>query len=114
MQDFVSQFFTLPTLAFVVGISVIVLFVRKVVEKLWAAASMNVWWGEVILPVLPIVFAVLIAALAKKYPFPPVFAVSLSARLFFGLVCGAFADLIYMKVKKMVTASQALMTLLLP
>jgi hypothetical protein len=104
MDQFATQFFTTPTLAFVVGISVLVLTIRKIVEKAWTAGAVNLWWGDVILPTLPIILAVLIAGLAKQYPFPPVFAASLSARLFFGLVCGAFADLIYMKVKKLISA----------
>jgi hypothetical protein len=104
MGDFVTQFFTMPTLAFVIGVSVIVLFIRKVVEKVWKGGSTNVWWAEIALPTLPMAVAVLIAMFAKKYPYPEIFAGSYSARIFYGLVCGAFADLIYGKIKKVITA----------
>ena len=104
MGDFITQFFTMPTLAFIIGISAIVLFIRKIVEKAWKGGSTNVWWAEVALPALPLAVAVLISMGAKKYPFPDVFASSYSARFFYGLVCGSFADLIYGKIKKAVTA----------
>jgi Na+/H+ antiporter NhaC len=103
MDQFAVQFFTTTTLVFVTGVSVLVLFVRKMVELAWSNASTNKWWAGIILPTLPIAVAVIIALVATKYPYPAAFAVSRSARFFFGLVCGAFSDLIYMKVKKVIS-----------
>jgi len=103
-QQFVTQFFSVATLAFAVGIYVIVLLVRKVLELGVKPLKDNIWWNEVALPAMPIVLAVVIALIAVKYPFPDIFAVSKSGRFIFGLVCGGFADLAYMKTKKAIGA----------
>jgi hypothetical protein len=103
-QQFVTQFFSVSTLAFAVGVYTVVLLVRKIMELSIKSLKPNIWWNEVVLPALPIVLAVVIALCAAKYPFPDIFAHSKSGRFFFGLVCGGFADLAYMKVKKAIGA----------
>ena len=82
IDQFVSQFFTIPTLAFSVGVAIIVYFIRKILEVAFKNVKNATWWTDIVLPALPIAIAVLIASFAKKYPFPTLFSSSLSGRLF--------------------------------
>jgi Kef-type K+ transport system membrane component KefB len=112
-DQFVTQFFTTPTVAFAVGIFVIIYFIRRGLELQFKSLKTKVWWTELVLPAMPVVLSVVIALCAKKYPYPAVFAASTSGRIFFGLVCGVFTDVIYSKVQKvmgvfMSQASQSL------
>jgi uncharacterized membrane protein HdeD (DUF308 family) len=102
-----SQFFSLPTAVFTVGIGLLVFGIRRIVETAAPRLKVNVWWSEVSLPLLPLVLAVVIAVAVSVYPYPDAFAHSTLARFFFGLCTGGAADLFYAKVKRMVAAFTA-------
>lgn len=94
-SQLLGQFFSLPTVIFIVGIGAIVLLVRRVVERLVPRVIITTWWPELFLPLLPVVLGVVIALVAKQYPYPEVFAKAGSARAFYGLVGGFFSSKIY-------------------
>lgn len=89
------QFFSLPTVMFVLGLGAIVSGVRRASQALFPSLPDKTWWKEIVLPVAPPLLGVLVAYIASAYPYPEIFAKTTSARLFFGLVCGFFSSKIY-------------------
>lgn len=94
-SQLLGQFFSLPTVIFIVGIGAIVMLVRRIVERTAPRVIASTWWPEVFLPLFPVVLGVVIALVAKQYPYPEVFAKAASARAFYGLVGGFFSSKIY-------------------
>lgn len=94
-SQLLGQFFSLPTVVFIVGIGAIVLLVRRVVERTVPRVVATTWWPEIFLPLFPVALGVVIALVARQYPYPEVFAKAASARAFYGLVGGFFSSKIY-------------------
>ena len=81
---------------FVAGITFIV---RKIVEYLmnsfkWAAKESKLW-GDLILPILPIILGAFLGARFKHFPFPDGLSSTGAGRLVFGLVAGLLSSVIY-------------------
>ena len=100
MDDFVNQFFTINVIVFSLVIWVIVWVQRKIVELWFTKITQYKAWRELFLPVLPVVVGGLLAAVAKQYPYPELFAKNLSSRMFLGIVCGLFSGFVYNLIKK--------------
>ena len=100
MDDFISQFFTVNVIVFSLVIWVAVWVLRKVIELYFKKITSYESWRELFLPVLPVVVGGLLAVVAKQYPFPELFAKSVSSRMFLGIVCGMFSGFVYKLIKK--------------
>lgn len=87
-------------LLFSLGIFFITWIIRTVIEFLIPKAINNKWWENLILPLLPCALGLLLASLAKAYPYPDNLA-GLSSREIFGLVAGGLSTLIYKIAKGM-------------
>jgi len=86
------------TLAFGLGIYILTLITRRIVETASSKAKDWKWWRDVILPSLPVLLGGGIAAVATFYPFPKGVE-SFSARVFFGVVVGFMSGWIYRIIK---------------
>lgn len=106
MDEVILQFFSLPTLVLCLVVWCLVWFLRKVTEHFWTASKTNKLWNSLGLPVLPLVTGGLIGLLAKQYPFPEIFAASMSGRVFFGVVCGLASAHIYRIIKKFLKSKE--------
>jgi len=95
LSQILTQFFSLPTVVFTLGIGAIVWVIRRVLQTSIPALRARIWWTEVFLPVAPPIIGVVIAYFATGYPYPEIFSKSTSAHLFFGLVCGFFSSKLY-------------------
>jgi protein-S-isoprenylcysteine O-methyltransferase Ste14 len=83
------------TLVLALGIFVITYIIRLSVQTFWRTWKENRIYNELVLHALPIVIALVVALLAKKYPWPnEALVTSASARIFYatfvGMACGIF------------------------
>jgi len=101
---------TIQVIVFCVIIYLEVLAFRKFVEKAFAPFvakffpdKWEPWWVELwrewVLPAAPMVFGGLTALLIVQYPYPEQFVSSDWSRLFFGIVAGMAANVVYPRVK---------------
>lgn len=114
MDEALSVLLSVHTLVFAVVCYLETLFVKKIAEALWPglkrqakeleAAAMYktrwaMWWNEVALMFLPVLFGALSAGLASMYPYPANLS-SLSGRVFFGMLCGFLSAYLVRALKK--------------
>jgi hypothetical protein len=88
------------------GIAAITFVVRKIgyfLINYYSLKKLELVWGELIMPILPVVLGGSVAGLISKYPFPEVVS-TLSGRVFFGLVAGMLSGLVYRVTKSMIAA----------
>jgi energy-converting hydrogenase Eha subunit A len=90
-----TQFFSLPTFMFTLGLGILVVALRRLVERVSERVADASWWTSLILPSLPVILGGIIAMVATMYPFPEIFAKAASARFFYGIVCGFFSSKVY-------------------
>lgn len=76
----------------------VVTWVIRTISEYFFSVSSKMLWEKLLLPLMPIVLGVLVAGIAKKYPYPDGLN-SLSARLMFGCVAGMLSGLVYQVVK---------------
>jgi hypothetical protein len=79
---------------------------RRVVETGWSGAKKNKWWNEVVLPLTPVALGILLALVAKKFPWPMPVSGSFSARAMYGVACGVFCGWLYSRVRSFMKAGQ--------
>lgn len=94
-MDVLEQFLTMPMVLFCLVIWVLVWVQRKAVELAFPHAKEHKFWREFLLPLGPSATGAIFAAFMKMYPFPEIFAGSLSGRVFCGVVCGMGSGLVY-------------------
>lgn len=111
MDDVLNGLFSLQTLIFIVIIYLAVATFRRIIEK---GVAPNIakffpdkwepWWidlwREWVLLAMPAVIGGLIAFFVKSYPYPEIFAESISGRVFFGIVAGLICNNTYKFLKK--------------
>jgi len=101
-------FFNIQAVVFAIVIWLEVLVLRKVIEAIakkvayifpdkWEPRWVEVW-REWVLPGAPVGLGGITAYLVPQYPFPEVFAGSVSGRVFCGLALGMAAAFIYPRV----------------
>ncbi len=105
MDQILGQFFSLETIIFCIVVYIAVLVTRRLVETSAKYLSKYVpekyssniteVWREWVLPVLPMLIGALLAFAIVAYPFPAIFAVSVSGRVFFGIVSGMASGYVY-------------------
>ena len=72
-------------------------FFRKIVEFFLEKTNTSktaAFWREVVLPLFPILFAVIFTRFAKTYPYPPEI-ITTWARVGIGMTAGAFCSITY-------------------
>ena len=84
---------------FCLGIAALTSVVRKVVEFILdnpkvPASKTSKFWTELFLPILPIILGLVMAVMAKKFPYP-MDASSALVRGLFGSVAGLLSGLVY-------------------
>jgi hypothetical protein len=88
------------------GIAAITFVIRKIgyfVINYYNLKKIELVWGELIVPISPVVLGAMVTSVISKYPFPESVS-TLSGRVFFGLVAGMFSGLVYRIVKAMLMA----------
>ncbi len=90
---------TVQTVLFCIGISILVMVIRRIVEKLFPNAKNVKLWEEVLVPLGPYGTGALFAIFTKDLVTSPPMN-SWALRLFYGLACGAASDLVYAKFKR--------------
>lgn len=100
MDNVLTELFSLSTVILCVGLWIAVLVERRVTEFFWKTLKAKKVWNELILPLLPLANGLTFGLLATKYPYPEVFAGSMSGRVFFSVVCGLASAHVYRILKK--------------
>lgn len=103
-----TQFLTPGALAIAIGAFIATFFVRKLVEGFFPWLKHNgtaayrtkwqMWWNEVILYAIPVVFGMLVACSHSKWLFGVID--TYAGRASFGGVLGWFGDFLYECVKR--------------
>jgi hypothetical protein len=105
MDTALDALFSWQFLLFCLAISAVTYVITIIVEycfkKAGKTAKQNMFWTDLTLPILPIVFGCISAILAKKYPFP-VEIVSVSGRAIFGLCAGMLSSVIWRWIKSVI------------
>jgi hypothetical protein len=104
----VNSLFTIQFLVFGIVIGVVTQILRTLIEGIclriepylpqWMdkyKEHIKLNWSNVILRGLPILVGVLISYFIVSYPYPAIFATSVWGRVFFGIVAGSAANIIY-------------------
>jgi|ERR1700722_7178418 len=100
MDSIFAALLSWQLLLFSLGVFFIVWFVRTIVEFLWAGATGNKIWEEIVLRFLPCVVGAVIGKYAALYPYP-LGIVSASGRIMFGIVSGGISSLVFASLKGM-------------
>jgi hypothetical protein len=87
---------------FAIGIAILVFIFRTVIEHIFPMIMNRKVYSEVFLPIFPPSLGALVAFLATNYAYPNNMS-SLSDRLIFGAVAGAFSGLAYRVVKSTIS-----------
>ena len=93
-----------PALIIAMGIYLVCLFIRHLVEFFAPSLKvkdkkMSVIWRELILPFLPVVIGLTFTAFATFFPFPSVFGEHIVLRMIYGAVVGFFSGWAYRILK---------------
>lgn len=107
MEKVFENFFTPSVLFFCLFVWGLVMIQRRIVEKFVTSLKTKKLWNDLFLPIGPVITGCIVALLAKKYPYPDPFNASLSARLFFGFVCGGASGYVYRIIKAFLTKKEA-------
>jgi len=98
-------FLNWQTVLFALGIFVLTYITRLAVQFFWKAWRASRLYNDLLLHLMPIIMGGGVAAFALKYPWPEVLAVSLSARIFYGIFLGMICGLVYGRVRKMLAVT---------
>jgi hypothetical protein len=88
-------FFNWQTFMVCIGIFLATYAIRRIVETAWVKSKGNKWWCEVALPLGPIGTGILLAMVAKTFPWPMPIADSMWARALYGSICGVASGWVY-------------------
>jgi hypothetical protein len=83
------------TIVFCLGVYFLTYMIRVAVEALWKGAKASNLWTELGLHCGPIGTGMLIAYFATKFPWPMPIADVMSAKLFYGAICGGMSGFVY-------------------
>lgn len=83
------------TVALGLTIYVMTAGVRRVIETYRPKIVKSKWWREVFLPLGPVGNGIILALVARHFPWPEQVAGSLSSRIMYALVCGLGCGWLY-------------------
>lgn len=98
---------SLPTIGFALVIAIVTTMFRRIVEIRWPTlskkttpSSSQMVWEKLILPGVPVVFAVVFCCVATPthFDYPAIAAKNMVSRVIYGIVIGWFADFGYRAV----------------
>jgi hypothetical protein len=100
-------FLNWQTAVLCLGIYLFTHTIRRIVEVSWPGVKTNRYYREVFLPAGPIGNGLLLAFVAKKFPWPEPLAYSLSARLMYGAICGLASGWFYTRFRSFLKSKAA-------
>src|SRR5271165_793647 len=100
MDNGIALLFSWQFILFALGVSVIMWFLRTILEYIFPNIDKNKFWSELCVPLLPPTIGAVISYFATKYAYPDGLA-SLSGRLLFGSVAGLLSGLVFQVAKGM-------------
>lgn len=83
------------TVALGLTIYVMTAAIRRVIETGRPSITHSKWWREVFLPLGPVGNGIILALVARAFPWPEPVAGNLSARVMYALVCGLGCGWLY-------------------
>jgi len=100
MDSGISALFSWQFILFALGVSVVMWFLRTILEYIFPNIDKIKFWSELCLPLLPPTIGATVSYFATKYAYPDGLN-SLSGRLLFGSVAGLLSGLIFRVVRGM-------------
>lgn len=101
LQQGFEIFCNWQTILFTLSIYLLTQFVRTIIEN-WSVTKTHLagsWiWGKLCLPFGPVGTGMILAAIAKKFPWPPALE-SHSSKMMYAAVCGLFCCWVYDRVR---------------
>lgn len=95
MDQGFELFLNWQTAILCLGIYLLTYSVRKTIEVLWQGSAKNRIYSELLLPLGPIGNGVIIAIVAKQFPWPEPITHSTSARIMYGAIAGLASGWFY-------------------
>src|SRR3954466_2095734 len=104
MDKAFDVFVSWQLVALSLAIWMLVFAIRRVVETVRPGMKTNIYWAEIFLPLGPIGTGLIIALVAKKFPWPAALGnpPAASARMMFAAICGLFSGFVYNRFKSFV------------
>jgi hypothetical protein len=109
INSLASTIFNVQTIYLCLAIYVVTYFVRRLFEGTWRILVQqgeiqkgSVWgrvWGEVVVPVLPIIIGGALSFAAKTFVWPDFAVKTTLARVIYGCICGLFSAFIYNRIR---------------
>ncbi len=109
INSLASVIFNVQTVYLCLAIYVVTYLVRRLFEGTWGILVQqgrikkgSVWgriWGEVVVPVLPILIGGALSFAAKTFVWPDFAVKTKLARVLYGCICGLFSAFIYNRIR---------------
>jgi hypothetical protein len=109
INSLASVIFNVQTIYLCLAIYVVTYLVRRLFEGTWSILVQqgeikkgSVWgriWGEVVVPVLPIIIGGALSFAAKTFVWPDFAVKTKLARVLYGCICGLFSAFIYNRIR---------------
>jgi|SRR5271165_4845377 len=100
MDNGLALLFSSQFILFALGISVVMWFLRTILEYIFPNIDKIKFWSELCVPLLPPTIGAVISYFATKYAYPDGLN-SFSGRVLFGSVAGLFSGLVFQVAKGM-------------
>jgi hypothetical protein len=100
MDNGLALLFSWQFILFGLGVSVVMWFLRTILEYIFPTIDKIKFWSELCVPLLPPIIGATISYFATKYAYPDGLS-SLSGRILFGSVAGLLSGLIFQVAKGM-------------
>lgn len=109
LNSLASTIFNVQTIYLCLAIYVVTYLIRRVIEGTWSiliqqgdakkASLSSRIWGEVIVPILPIIIGGALSFCAKTFVWPDFAVKTKLARILYGCICGLFSAFIYNRIR---------------
>lgn len=105
MDQILNNFLSVQTVIFCLIAYIITQIIRTLIEKIGNKVNLYIsnkvtkyiyeTWRETFLPLIPLFIGGILAYKLDSYPFPVPFNTSISARIFYGIICGGASGFVY-------------------